>query len=63
MIRAVGRFLADFVIGDDWRVAAGVVGVLAIGALLVSASGLSDGLIAALVLVGFLGAAALTLRD
>ncbi len=63
MIRAVGRFLADFVIGDDWRIAAGVCTVLALGALLVSQTGLSDGLITILVAGGFLAAAALTLSD
>ncbi|HWD65244.1 MAG TPA: hypothetical protein VG405_08710 [Solirubrobacteraceae bacterium] len=32
-IRAFGAFLYDFVIGDDWRIAAGVVVALAITAL------------------------------
>jgi len=32
---AFGRFWWDFVIGDDWKIAAGVVAVLAVGALLV----------------------------
>jgi hypothetical protein len=63
VIRAVGRFLADFVIGDDWRIAAGVCTVLAAGALLVSQTGLGDQLIAVLVALGFVAAAALTLRD
>jgi hypothetical protein len=63
MIRGVARFLADFVIGDDWRIAAGVTSVLAIGALLVAHSGLGDGLIAVLVALGFVAIAALTLRD
>ena len=31
------RFWYEFIVGDDWRIAAGVVGVLAIGALAVSA--------------------------
>ena len=31
---AIGRFWWDFVVGDDWRVAAGVVGALAAVALL-----------------------------
>ncbi|HEX6388695.1 MAG TPA: hypothetical protein VFZ89_04600 [Solirubrobacteraceae bacterium] len=63
MIRVVGRFLADFIIGDDWRIAAGVVTVLAVGALLVSQTGLGDNLITPLLALGFVGAAALTLRD
>jgi tryptophan-rich sensory protein len=29
-IRAIGAFLYDFVVGDDWRVAAGVVIALAV---------------------------------
>jgi hypothetical protein len=29
-VRALGRFLWDFVIGDDWRIAAGVAIALAI---------------------------------
>jgi hypothetical protein len=63
MIRAIGRFLADFVIGDDWRIAAGVVGVLAAGALLVTQTSLGDHVITVLLAAGFVGAAALTLRD
>jgi hypothetical protein len=31
-IAAFGRFWYDFIIGDDWRIAAGVVSVLAGGA-------------------------------
>ena len=37
-----GRFWWDFVVGEDWKIAAGVAAVLAIAALLVSASDLSD---------------------
>jgi hypothetical protein len=29
VLRAIGRFWYDFVVGDDWRVAAGVVVALA----------------------------------
>jgi hypothetical protein len=32
-IKAFGQFWYEFIVGDDWRIAAGVVGVLAIGAL------------------------------
>jgi hypothetical protein len=31
------RFLYDFLIGDDWRIALGVVAVLAVGAVLAAA--------------------------
>lgn len=34
IVRAIGRFVVDFVVGDDWRVAAGVVAALALAALL-----------------------------
>ena len=33
---AFGRFWYDFVVGDDWRIAAGVVGVLAVGAVVLA---------------------------
>lgn len=36
-VKAVLRFCYDFVIGDDWRIAAGVVAVLGICAALVAA--------------------------
>ena len=34
-LRGFGRFWYDFVIGEDWRIAAGVAAVLGVGALLV----------------------------
>lgn len=37
-----GRFWWDFIIGEDWKIAAGVALVLAVGAVLVSGTGLSD---------------------
>ena len=52
-LSAFGRFWWDFVVGDDWRIAAGVVAVLALGALLVAA-GTADGLVAALTALGIL---------
>jgi hypothetical protein len=33
---AFGRFWYDFVVGDDWRIAVGVVGVLGVGAVLLA---------------------------
>jgi hypothetical protein len=47
-----GRFWWDFVVGDDWRIAAGVVAVLAGGAVLVTATDAPDGLVAALTAAG-----------
>ena len=35
-VRGFGRFWFDFIIGDDWRIALGVVLVLGFGALLVA---------------------------
>jgi hypothetical protein len=50
--RAFGRFWWDFVIGDDWRIAAGVVCVLAAGALLVADTRVSHALVAVLAAAG-----------
>lgn len=36
-LRSFGAFWWDFIVGDDWRVAAGVVAALAITAALVAA--------------------------
>jgi hypothetical protein len=41
-VSAFGRFWWDFVIGDDWRIAACVVAILAVGAVLVHSTHLSD---------------------
>ena len=41
-VRGFGRFWYDFVIGDDWRIAAGVAAVLGVGALLVRLGILDD---------------------
>ncbi|MEA2496823.1 MAG: hypothetical protein QOJ29_4734 [Thermoleophilaceae bacterium] len=35
-VRGFGRFWFDVVVGDDWRIALGVVLVLGLGALLVA---------------------------
>jgi galactitol-specific phosphotransferase system IIC component len=57
VLRAVGRFAYDFVIGDDWKIAASVVTALAAGTLLLAA-GLPAG--AAVLLTAGLVAAAFT---
>ena len=36
LVRGFGRFWFDFLVGDDWRIALGVVVVLGVGALLVA---------------------------
>jgi hypothetical protein len=49
-----GRFWWDFLIGDDWKIAAGVALALATGALLVAETSLSDTTIALLAGAGIL---------
>jgi hypothetical protein len=48
-VRALGRFWFDFVVGEDWRIAAGVAAVLAVGAVLASAGAVRDGVLVVLV--------------
>jgi hypothetical protein len=43
-----GRFWWDFIIGDDWKIAAGVALALAVGAFLAGETSLSDGAVAVL---------------
>jgi hypothetical protein len=57
LVKGFGRFWWDFIVGDDWRIAAGVVVVLTAGALLVADTSAPDGLVAALVAVGILAVA------
>lgn len=47
--KAFGRFWFDFIVGEDWRIAAGVVAVLALGAIALRAEIVSDSLLAVLV--------------
>jgi hypothetical protein len=54
IVAGFARFWWDFIVGDDWRIAAGVLAVLAVGALLVSSAGASDSLVAALTAVGIM---------
>ena len=35
-VRAFGRFWYEFIVGDDWRIAAGVAVVLGLGAVAVA---------------------------
>jgi hypothetical protein len=50
--KGFARFWWDFIVGDDWRIAAGVVLVLAAGALLVAETDAPDGLVAVLTALG-----------
>jgi hypothetical protein len=56
-VKGFARFWWDFIVGDDWRIAAGVVTVLAAGALLVADTSAPDGVVAALVAVGIVAVA------
>ena len=64
--KGFGRFWYDFLIGDDWKIAAAVLLVLAIGAALVMA-GLGGALLAPVLAVGvavaFTGAILLDVRS
>jgi len=51
-LAAFGRFCWDFVVGDDWRIAAGVVTVLAAGAVVVASDALDDEVVTVLVGAG-----------
>jgi hypothetical protein len=48
-LKGFGRFWFDFVVGEDWRIAAGVVAALGLGALALRAQLVSDSLLAVLV--------------
>jgi hypothetical protein len=48
LVAGFARFWWDFIVGDDWRIAAGV------GAVLVSAARASDPLVATLTAVGIM---------
>jgi len=66
-VKGFGRFWYDFIVGDDWKIAAAVVLVLAIGAGLVLA-GLGGGVVLAPVLavgvaVAFTGAVLIDVRS
>jgi hypothetical protein len=56
--RGFARFWYDFIVGDDWKIAAGVCLMLAAGAVLVVATSLPDTAITLLVLAGILVVAA-----
>jgi hypothetical protein len=55
LVRGFGRFWYDFIVGDDWRIAAGVVLVLAAGAALVATGALNDAVLTPLVGAGIVG--------
>lgn len=50
-LRGFARFWYDFVVGEDWRIAAGVVAVVVVGSVLVAGGILSSGAVAVVVAV------------
>jgi hypothetical protein len=52
VVRGFLRFWYDFIVGDDWRIALGVVLVLSAGALLVAADALADDVLTPLIGAG-----------
>jgi hypothetical protein len=57
-LRGFGRFWFDFIVGDDWRIALGVVLVLGLGALLVATEGLAAELLMPLLAAAIVGVVA-----
>jgi len=60
-VKGFGRFWWDFIIGEDWKIAAGVAVVLAAGAVLVAGTELSDSVIALLAGAGILAVVTLSI--
>ena len=60
-IRGFGRFWWDFVVGDEWRIAAGVVAVLAAGAVAVAAEWFTGSAIVVAVALGIAAVAILSI--
>jgi hypothetical protein len=53
-VRGFGRFWYDFIVGDDWRIAAGVCLTLGVGAVLVGFTSAPDAIVTLIVLAGIL---------
>ncbi len=60
-LTAFGRFWWDFIVGDEWRIAAGVLVVLTAGALAVAGEWFSGPAIAVTVAAGIAGVAILSI--
>ncbi len=61
LLRGFLRFWYDFIVGDDWRIALGVVLVLAAGALLVAAGAFADAVLAPLIGAGIVAVASVSI--
>jgi hypothetical protein len=60
-VKAFGRFWFDFLVGEDWRIAAGVLVALGLGAIALRAELFSDSLLAVLVAAAIVGVAVVSL--
>jgi hypothetical protein len=60
VLRAIGHFVWDFIVGDDWKVAASVLAVLGLAALVLVAGG-GAGWVIAVVALGLPAAFSLAL--
>jgi hypothetical protein len=61
LARGFVRFWWDVIVGDDWRIAAGVVGVLAAGAVLAATGALGEALLGPLVGAGIVAVVSLSI--
>ena len=61
LLRGFVRFWYDFIVGDDWRIALGVVLVLGAGALLVAGDVLADDVLMPLVGAGIVAVASVSI--
>ena len=65
-VKGFGRFWYDFIVGDDWKIAAAIITVLAIAALLVANDAFADTWLvvfgAAGIVVGFVTSLLLDVR-
>jgi hypothetical protein len=52
-LRGFGRFWYDFVVGDDWKIAAAVAAALVVAAVVVAATGADAIFVAGVILAAF----------
>lgn len=60
-LSAFGHFCWDFVVGDEWRIAVIVAGMVAVGAVVVETGALSTEVLAIVMAVGLAGLAGITI--
>jgi hypothetical protein len=62
-VRAFGQFWYDFLIGDDWKIAVGVVSTLALGMMVLLAVSPNDKVFTSFMGLALMGAFAVALRS